>query len=193
MISRLILICSGATEALRRARFAADEPLEPKAAALASAMAARLPRADLVWCSPALRAGQTAQALGLPGTVLPDLRDQSSGDWAGKTLTEVEALDPMALVAWITDPAAAPPGGESLEDVAQRILSLLSARRSQSGTVLAITHPALIRVAATLVLGAPVQCAQKIDIAPLTLTEMRSDGHRWHLRSLGVPGERGMR
>ena len=188
MISRLILICSGATEALRRARFAADEPLEPKAAALAAAMAARMPRADLVWCSPALRAGQTAQALGLPGTVTPDLRDQSSGGWAGKSLTEVEALDPMALVAWITDPAAAPPRGESLEDVAQRTLSLLAARRAQSGTVLAITHPAVIRVAATLVLGAPVQCAQKIDIAPLTLTELRSDGERWHLRSLGVPG-----
>ena len=193
MMSRLILICSGSTEALRKARFAADEPLEPKSLAQAVDMAGHLPRAALVFGSPALRARQTAKALGLEPAVMAVLRDQGAGDWTGKTLAEVEALDPLALMAWITDPAAAPPGGESLQDVALRMAGVLADLLTQPGTVLAVTHPAVIRVAATLVLGAPLQSAAKIDVEPLTLTDLRSDGRRWHLRALGGPGERGLR
>jgi len=193
MTSRLILICSGSTEATRKARFAADEPLEPKSLAQAVGMAGHLPRAALVYGSPALRARQTAKALGLEPAVMAALCDQGAGDWTGKTLAEVEALDPSALMAWITDPAAAPPGGESLQDVAQRVAALLADLMTQPGTVIAITHPAVIRVAATLVLGAPLQSASKIDVEPLTLTDLRADGRRWHLRALGVPGGLGLR
>ena len=193
MISRLILMSCGATEALRRARFARDEPLEPKALAQAQALAQFLPRADLIWCSPALGARQTAEALGLDAAPLDMLRDQSPGDWAGLTLDQVSALDPAALIAWATDPAAAPPGGESLTDIAQRLAPVLAGRLTTPGTLLAITHPAVIRLAAVLVLGAPLVSAQKIDIEPLTITDLRSDGRRWHLRSLGVPGLSGLR
>ena len=194
MISRLILMCSGATEALRKARFAADEPLEPKSLALAKAMAERLPRAAQVWSSPARRALQTAAALGLEPLVVAALGDQHPGNWAGKTLAEVEALDQMALGTWITDPAAAPAGGgESLQDVAGRIAAVLAGRMVQPGVVIAVTHPAVIRVAAALVLDAPLHSARNIDVEPLSLTDLRSDGRRWHLRALGVPGETGLR
>jgi broad specificity phosphatase PhoE len=187
MMSRLILICSGATEALRKARFAGDEPLEPKTQAQAAAMAGDLPRADRHWCSPALRARQTAEALGLHPEIADALRDQSAGAWAGKTLTEVEALDPSALIAWITDPAAAAPGGESVQDVAARMAGVLAELLANPGTVMAVTHPAVIRVTAALVLDAPLQSAGKIDLEPLSLTDLRSDGRRWHLRALGAP------
>ena len=193
MISRLILICSGSTEATRKARFAADEPLEPKSLAQAVGMAGHLPRAALVYVSPALRARQTSIALGLDPAPLEDLRDQGAGDWTGKTLPEVKALDPSALMAWITDPTAAPPGGESLQDVAHRVAAVLADLLTQPGAVIGVTHPAVIRVAVSLVLGVPLQSAAKIDVEPLTLTDLRADGRRWHLRALGVPGALGLR
>jgi broad specificity phosphatase PhoE len=93
----------------------------------------------------------------------------------------------------MTDPDASPPGGESLADLAARLDPVLALRLTQAGTLLAVTHPAVIRLAAVLVLGAPLPASRKIDIQPLSLTDLRSDGKRWHLRSLGVPGRSALR
>ncbi|ESW73464.1 MULTISPECIES: hypothetical protein [unclassified Mesorhizobium] len=38
-----------------------------------------------------------------------------------------------------------------------------------------------------MVLGAPLAACRRIDVEPLSLTDFRSDGHRWMLRSSGVP------
>ncbi|MER8902064.1 hypothetical protein [Mesorhizobium sp. M0772] len=38
-----------------------------------------------------------------------------------------------------------------------------------------------------MVLGAPLAARRRIDVEPLSLTDFRSDGHRWMLRSSGVP------
>lgn len=185
MFSRLILLCSGATEAQRRARFPLDEPLEPKAQTAAAALS--LPRADALFCSPALAARQTAEAAGLAPLVLrEDLREQDPGAWAGLTLDEVSARDPAGLIGWITDPAAAAPGGESLTHVAARAEALLAECLSHQGTLIAVTHPALIRAAVALTLAAPLTSAPRIDVEPLSLTELTSDGRRWHLRRFGA-------
>ncbi|MES0040960.1 hypothetical protein [Mesorhizobium sp. M0091] len=38
-----------------------------------------------------------------------------------------------------------------------------------------------------MVLGAPLAACRRIDVEPLSLTNFGSDGHRWMLRSSGVP------
>ena len=84
MTTRLTLICHVATVATRAAAFPLDEPIEARGRELAAKAAAHLPRADRVWTSPALRARQTAAALGLEAIAEPALRDCDHARWAGR-------------------------------------------------------------------------------------------------------------
>ncbi|MGX5844618.1 histidine phosphatase family protein [Mesorhizobium sp. ArgA1] len=106
---------------------------------------------------------------------------------AGKSFEEVQALEPEGIVAWLSDAEAAPHGGESLADVAKRVSSLIGRLIRTSGHTVAVTHASVIRTAIVLVLGAPLSACRRIDVEPLSLTDFRSDGHRWMLRSTGVP------
>ncbi len=83
MTLRLILVCHAGTAAMRAGAFPADEPIDEAGATKAAAFARRLPRADRAWTSPALRARQTAAALGLDAAVEPALCDLDFGRWAG--------------------------------------------------------------------------------------------------------------
>ena len=186
MFGRLTMVCSGATAATRQASFPLEEPLEPRALALAKAVGRHLRRADRVWVSPALRAGQTAQALGLQAIEKPALADQDMGAWSGKALAEISERQPDGIAAWLSDPAAAPHGGESLAHVAIRVSALIDSLLTERGHTMAVTHPAIIRAAVLHVLGAPLDSFWRIDSEPLSVTEFRSDGRRWALRSSGV-------
>jgi broad specificity phosphatase PhoE len=185
MLVRLTLICSGATPAMRKGSFPLDEALEPQSLALAATKTLR--RADRVWTSPALHARQTAEAMGLQASVEPLLSEQDFGRWAGKGFAEVQALDPNGVAAWLGDAEAAPHGGESLADVARRTASFLDDMIRTSGHTIAVTHASVIRAAIVHVLGAPLAACRRIDVEPLSLTDLRSDGHRWMLRSSGIP------
>ncbi|BCM18655.1 histidine phosphatase family protein [Mesorhizobium sp. J8] len=186
MFARLTMIASGATQATRKGRFPSDEAPEPWALDHASVLASSLRRADRVWTSPALAARRTAEALGLDATVEPLLGEQDFGRWAGKGFKEVQAEDPKGMAAWLADPDAAPHGGESLAAVARRGVALMERLAAESGHTIALTHAVPIRAAIVHVLGAPLSAIWKIDIEPLSLTELRSDGRRWALHASGV-------
>ncbi|MBZ9794266.1 histidine phosphatase family protein [Mesorhizobium sp. ES1-4] len=186
MLVRLTMICAGATAATRKGSFPSDEPLEPRSLTLAGAMRGTLRRADRVWTAPALRACQTAEALSLEASVDPILADQNYGRWAGKSLDDVQAQRPDELAACLTDPNAAPHGGESLAAVAQRAAGLMDRLIAERGHTIAVTHASVIRTAIVHVLGAPLSASWKIDIEPLSITDFRSDGRRWMLRACGV-------
>lgn len=179
MTGRLTLICCGSTEANRFGAFARDEPLEPGAIERARMVASGLARADRVWRSPALRAVETAGALGLEGELREALRDQDFGQWAGRKLAEVEQGE---LATWMSDPDAAPHGGESLRDLRRRVSAFLAEALGMAGHTLAITHPPVIRAAVCEVLDAPPQGFWSVDVEPLGLTRFTSDGRRWALR-----------
>ncbi|WP_027061653.1 histidine phosphatase family protein [Mesorhizobium loti] len=186
MLVRLTMICNGATTATRRAAFPGDEPLEPRSLALAKAMRGTLRRADREWTAPALRARQTAEALALEASVEPLLADQDHGRWAGRSFEEVQAEQPEGIGAWLTEPNAAPHGGESLAEVARRTSDLMDRLMAERGHTIAVTHASIIRTAILHVLGAPLAASWKIDIEPLSITDFRSDGRRWVLRACGV-------
>jgi len=186
MLARLTMIASGATQAARRGRFPGDEALEPRALGRAASLAASLRRADRVWTSPALAARQTAEALGFDATIEPMLAEQDFARWAGKSFEEVQAGDPEGMAAWLSDPDAAPHGGESLAAVARRGAALMDRLAGESGHTIAVTHAVPIRAAMVHVLGAPLSSVWKIDIEPLSLTEFRGDGRRWVLHASGV-------
>jgi probable phosphoglycerate mutase len=130
-------------EALARA----VEPLEPVA----------------LYCSPKLRARQTAEPLAracaLPLAIEPDLREIGYGAWDGRKEAEVRAAEPEAFAAWVTDPGmAAPPGGESGHAIAARALPVLlrAVSRHASGHVVMVSHKATIRVLTCALLGIPL-------------------------------------
>jgi broad specificity phosphatase PhoE len=184
---RLTLICSGITQGTRKHGFPSDEGLEERSKRLAHALRHDLAEPDRSLCSHALRARQTAEILGLAATIHEDLRDQDYGIWAGKTLAEIEKDEPEDLAAWLTDPNYAPAGGESIAGVTERTGAFLDEMRAESGHVIAVTHPAVVRAAILNVLAAPLTAYWRIDTTPLSITDLRCDGRRWVLRAHGLP------
>ena len=187
MTPRLTLLCHASTDAVRRAAFPADEPLDERGAVQAADAASNLGSFDSAWTSPALRARQTAAALRLSAQDDVALRDCDFGRWSGLRLTDLQAREPDAVAAWIADPAVAPHGGESILDVLRRVGGWLDARREERGRGIAVTHPAVVRAAVIHVLGAPPQSFWRIDVEPLSITDLRRNGDRWTLRSSGCP------
>jgi broad specificity phosphatase PhoE len=187
MTRRVTLICHGATTAVRTAAFPGDEPLHERAAAAATRLAGALRRIDDALTSPALRARQTAAALSLDATEDPMLRDCDYGRWTGRRVSDVEKEEPDAVVSWLTDVEAAPHGGESLAALHGRVAAWLGRCGRDGGHVVAVTHAAVIRAAIVHALGAPASSFWRMDIAPLSLTDLRWNDGRWTLRAMGMP------
>ncbi len=181
-MTRLTFISHGATEANRQARFPLDEPLEQRARTAAQALAEQIPRADHVLTSPALRARQTADALGLAAVVAPELADCDYSRWAGQSITAIGEAEPDALVAWMSDADAAPHGGESFAALHSRLVPWMAAQSTRGGHMIAISHAPVIRAATLIALQAPLSSFWHIDVEPLSALHMTSNGHRWSLR-----------
>jgi broad specificity phosphatase PhoE len=180
--ARLTLICHGATASNRTATFPADEPLEDKAIGRTALLARQTAGAARIWISPAHRAVQTAAILDLAGEVTPALRDCDYGRWTGKTFETIHAEDPDGLASWMRVFDVAPHGGESLSMLFGRVAGWLDERLADRGHAVVITHASVIRACLLHVLGAAPQAFWKIDVEPLSVTELSGDGRRWALR-----------
>jgi broad specificity phosphatase PhoE len=191
--ARLTLISHAPTPAQRDARFPANEPLEESSVIKLSTLNWQPPRANQILTAPELRTQQTAKALNLAGTPTPEIRDLNHGIWQGRTLNALYAEDPAPIAQWLSDPASTPHSGESIAALITRIenwlakLAALAAEDKHTNHTIAITHPAVIRAAILHTLSAPPQSFWRIDVAPLTLTDLRHNGRTWTLRSSAIP------
>jgi broad specificity phosphatase PhoE len=93
-----------------------DIPLGAAGLAQAQEMAKQLPPVTAVFSSPLSRALQTAQPIGLPVTVIRDLREMDAGEWDGLTFEEIRVRYPELYAARGCDPTLPLPGAE--EDAA---------------------------------------------------------------------------
>jgi broad specificity phosphatase PhoE len=187
-VQRITLVCHASTADQRVARFGGDDGLDIKGAKSAARCAGRLGPVDQCGTSPALRARQTAAGLDLPAEPDAQLRDCDFGRWTGMKFSEVLLTEPRGLIAWMRDPANAPHGGETVTDLIERTSQWIMQNRR--GHVVAVTHPAFIRAAIVSVLGAPPTSFWRIDVLPLSVTDLRTNGRRWALRSTGPMFER---
>lgn len=185
MSSRITLVSHSSTSATNAGAFASDEPLDARGVARAASARDRLSRTVRVVSSPASSCRQTAEVLGLDAAVEPALADWDLGRWQGRTLDDVAAAEPGAVAAWLSEPAAAPHGGESQIVLLARIAEWLGSVPDDGHTV-AITHAAVVRAAVIAVLQAPPAGFWRIDIAPLSATELRGGPGRWTVRSTGT-------
>ncbi|MEU9253442.1 histidine phosphatase family protein [Streptomyces sp. NPDC048270] len=190
MTVRLTLIAPATSEALRDFRFDDESPLDPAGTARAEAAAAAVPRAARSYTSPSLRCRQTASALGLRPEPAPALAGCDTGRWRGLTLDAVAAGEQEAVAAWMSDPAAAPHGGESLRDVRIRVGSWLDTLPDPTGPLTAVAEPDVIRAAVVHALGAPDEAFWRVDVRPLTAVHLSGRAHRWNLR-IGSPLDQG--
>lgn len=123
-----------------------------QAAAVAPRIAALAP--DRVISSDLRRAVDTADvvaaACARPVKFDPRLRETHLGEWQGLTVAEVEATWPGAIAEWRSDPAWAPPGGESRLEVVRRSRPVIEeldeelADFAEATTVVLVAHGGLI-------------------------------------------------
>jgi broad specificity phosphatase PhoE len=112
------------------------------------------------------------------------LRDCDFGRWAGRNFENVQAQEPDALADWLSDPNAAPHGGESFAAVMTRVGGWMEGLVATSGVVLAVTHATVIRAAIARAVGAGPEMFRHLDVPPLSRTKLSSDGGRWTLAAL---------
>jgi broad specificity phosphatase PhoE len=177
---RLLFVRHATTAAVRRAAFGTDEPIDEGGRRAAAALAGTLPRFDAALVSPALRAQQTAAAAGVSDPVVePALAECDFGRWAGRSLAEVNGDEPTAVRLWMTDPGAAPHGGESLTQMLARVGDWLRAQAALDGTAVAVTHGGVVKAAVVCALDAPPAAFWRVDASPCGVTELHSRGDGW--------------
>ena len=181
---RITFISHAPTAAVRRAAFPLDEPIEQLEVERLQSIDWIPPRLRQVYAAPEQRTRQTANALGFNPLLSEELRDLDYSLWRGKSLDEVQSTDPDGVRQWLTDIDASPHGGESIANFLGRIESWLAGQHG-FGHILAVTHPAVIRAAVVLTLQAPAQSFWRIDSPPASITDLRSNGRFWSLRSSG--------
>ena len=104
----------------------------------------------------------------------------------------MQAAEPDAAAAWLSDPDARPHGGETLHELADRVGAWLDTQAALGGRALVITHAPVVRAAVVHALGAPPAAFWRIDVPPLAITELHGRGGRWTLArvSCGVGARR---
>jgi broad specificity phosphatase PhoE len=180
---RLFVIRHGETEWSRARRFAGsrDVPLTEHGLRQSAAVAERLAAVPVaaVYASPLERARISAEAIAKPHRlevrVDPAFREMTFGDWEGLGRDELDVRHPEAALAWRTAPATvAPPGGEPLAAVAERIVGGL--RRLIAGhageTVVLVTHAIVSRLVVLDALGLGPDRLWSVDSSPAGITEI---------------------
>ncbi|MFE6666434.1 histidine phosphatase family protein [Streptomyces sp. NPDC057697] len=186
MTVHVMLISPALNAALREARFDGDAPLDAAGAGRARSAAPAVPPADRQLRGPSERCAGTADALGLHAAPEPALGGWDMGRWSGRRLEEVSAAEPAAVSEWLTDPSAAPHGGESLLELCSRARRWLEtpAPAGERGDhrVLAVVEPAVVRALIVGALALPPEAFWRLDVPPLTLTGLSGRSGRWNLR-----------
>jgi len=192
MFKQLIIARHG--ETLDNARGVAqgwsDSDLSDLGREQARSLGRRLASFDLtrIYCSSLARARKTAEIVsdetGLAIVELDDLKEINCGEWEGVSFEEVRRSDPAAFRAWLGDPTAPCPGGESFADVGVRVrraLKTIVRLEDEAGVEtplpLVVSHGLAIRIMASGLLGIPLNLARNLlqDNAAINIFERRFD------------------
>ncbi|MBQ2928392.1 MAG: histidine phosphatase family protein [Oscillospiraceae bacterium] len=122
-----------------------DIPMGEKGLSQAAEMAKNLPPVTAVFSSPLTRAVQTAQAIGLPVTVLPDLREMYAGEWDGLTFEQIRTRYPELYAARFHDLTIPLPGAEDhAEGLSRFKRAMEEAARKSPGDFAVVAHGGII-------------------------------------------------
>ncbi|EIK60012.1 histidine phosphatase family protein [Pseudomonas sp. B2021] len=176
--TRLTLICHAITPLQKQGRFPDDESVTMDWQGAALSLAGRYKQQARLLCGPEARTRQSAGLFGDNAQVDLALRDLDVGAWKGQRIGQ---LDSATLNTWATDSASAVHGGESVGQLCIRVGQWLNSLETHPGHVIAVTHPFVIRAAMLSVMQLPISMFYRIDVEPLSATELRFNGV-WRLR-----------
>jgi broad specificity phosphatase PhoE len=183
-MKRLLLARHGqsVSNAVRRFQGAQDVALSPLGVRQAEALRRALGRRRIahVYASPLERARHTAEiamaGLGVPLTVVDDLRELSLGQWEGCTVEEIRTGPGDPYARWVRDPVQCPPpGGEPLPEVQARVVSAIAqigSTHPDGETVLIVSHGGVISALLAHWLGLPLSSIWRLTIANCSLSEV---------------------
>lgn len=135
-----------------------------------------------VFSSPLLRARQTAEALGLRDPILDArLREQNWGTWEGCTREEViarDGADCYIRAGANRGGAFRPPGGESTQDVLDRVAAFLKDAAAGDSDAIVVAHLGVLRAAYTLATGWDMATPMPgdLDVSKILLLSLAPDG-----------------
>jgi broad specificity phosphatase PhoE len=163
-----------------------DAPLTDTGVRQAVAAAKRLASAgiDAIVASPLQRAVRTAEEVaavtGVPVLTDEGFRETDFGAWDGLTFAEVRERWPSEVTTWLADPSVSPPGGESFDQVSERVTAALHrilAERAHQ-TVLVVSHVTPIKTLVAAALLAPPAALYRmhLDVAALCEIDWYADG-----------------
>lgn len=187
MTTRFDFVAKAATPSMRKAFFGIDDDIEPGMVPKLQKLAQAMVKPTRGFRSPDLAAVSTARHLDGAVRVVDVLRDLDFGRWTGKSLAEIVATDPAGLSLWLNEPAAAPHGGETLEDLRRRVGAWLDTEAGQPGRVLAICSANAIRAALLHCLDIPTETFMRFDLRPASLTRLSFNAGQWRLQELSAP------
>ena len=187
----IVLVRHGESDLNAAGRFVgrSDPPLNARGERQARDLAASVARfaPEVVVASPLRRAHQTAELAAATcrptGGVPVDerLREVDFGAWEGLTFDEVRERDPAGFAAFESGKIDGFPGGESVHDVAGRMLPAVTGR--EAGRALFVSHATVVRVtvAALLGLDLPAYRQALVRPAPGSWTQLEKTPAGWRL------------
>lgn len=191
--TRLLIVRHGQTRMSAQRRYSGrgDVELTEVGQQQASAVAKRLAGRDdvaqsvPVVASPLARTKQTAEAItdAVGGELMfhDGLLELDFGAWEGQTFQEVADTDADRHRKWLSDPTVAAPGGESQDEVYQRVRATCDelVRTYVGRTVVVVSHvtpiKSLLRIG--LDCGPALYYRLHLDLASLSIVEFYPDGH----------------
>ena len=122
-----------------------DIALGEKGFQQAAELARKLPAVAAVFSSPLSRAVQTAEAIGLPVTVVDGLMEAYAGQWDGLTFDEIRSRYPELYAARATDLTLPLPGAEDWEVALERFYKAMTfAAETAPGDFAVVAHGGII-------------------------------------------------
>jgi broad specificity phosphatase PhoE len=125
-----------------------------------------------LWCSPLLRARETAdivaERIGIEPREDPRLMETDAGGWTDRLFVDVLAEDPDGFAGFIGgDPSFAFPGGESFAQQGVRVAAALADVERDDLPALVVCHGVVIRIALFQRAGHKVALAERVPNAAL--------------------------
>jgi broad specificity phosphatase PhoE len=132
-----------------------------------------------LWCSPLLRARETADIvaarIGLEPREEPRMMETDAGNWTDRLFVDVQAEDPDGFAGFIEGrPGFAFPGGESFAQQGERVAAALADVEAGELPALVVCHGVVIRIALFQRAGHRVALAERVPnaaLVPLDPTE----------------------
>lgn len=169
----LTIVRHGRTEANRSGLLLGrlDPQLDALGAAQAAAVAHHVGPADRVVCSPLARTRATAEAWGAPIEVDDRWIELDYGDLDGTPLRDVGA---DLWQRWRADVTFAPPGGESLHALGERVRAACEdlAADARDAHIVVVTHVSPIKAAVAWAMGVGDEVSWRMYVAPASVTRI---------------------